>query len=115
MFENEPASAEQTGEIQERARARQALILGGLPEKVVLAVEARHEHVDWRALSVGIDDLFMAEGGGLGVKRFWLTPDDQGVTPIQALESGTTPDVLAQQVHQHTVRVQYAKLGIRRA
>lgn len=67
-------------------RAREAVLLGGLPEKVVRAAE-RQEDVDWRPLAAAMDTLFVATGGALGVRQFWISPQESldGRAPVDVL------------------------------
>lgn len=67
-------------------RARTAVLLGGLPEQVARKAE-RHNEVDWRVLAAAMDSLFMATGSTLGVRRFWISPQDSlnGRAPVEVL------------------------------
>ena len=67
-------------------RARAAVLVGGLPERVAQAAD-RHGEVDWRLLAAALDTLFMATGSNLGVRSFWISPQDSlsGHAPVEVL------------------------------
>ena len=70
----------------EAQRARAVVLHVGLPEQVARAAD-RNGEVDWSILAAAMDTLFMSTGSTLGVRRFWISPQDSlgGRTPIDVL------------------------------
>ncbi|HEU5142266.1 MAG TPA: hypothetical protein VFU04_03815, partial [Solirubrobacterales bacterium] len=86
-------------------QARAAVLLGGLPEQVARAAERRGE-VDWRPLAAAMDTLFMATGSGLGVRKFWLSPQDSlsGRAPIEVLPRKDGPRQVEEAAYRASAR-----------
>ncbi len=92
--------------------ARMAVILGGVPETVVLRAE-KYGEVDWRPLAGETDGLSMA-GGHLDLKRFWRTPhpDLAGRTPLDALDGPAAARRVAGLVRDRTWAINRARVGV---
>jgi hypothetical protein len=108
MSEQSPfESAEE--EQKARARARVALLIGGLPEKTLIAVEKRLDDVDWRILAAAQDTLFMATNSVLGIRQFWALPTDDGRTLLEAMETTDPPDQFTSRMYEHVAMIQERK------
>jgi hypothetical protein len=92
------------------AQARSVVLVGGLPESVARAAE-RHGEVDWRPLAAALDSLFVARGGGLGVRRFLLSPHASlsGRAPVEVIERGGVESV-ALAAYRESTRVELEKM-----
>lgn len=86
-------------------RARAAVLIGGLPEQVARAAD-RNGQVNWRPLADAMDTLFMASGGALGVRRFWISPQDSlsGRAPVDVLLSDGGPRQVEQAAYRASAR-----------
>jgi hypothetical protein len=86
-------------------RARAAVLIGGLPEQVARAAE-RDGGVEWRPLAAAMDTLFMAAGGGLGVRKFWISPQDSlsGRVPVDVLLRDDGPRQVEQAAYRASAR-----------
>jgi hypothetical protein len=93
-------------------RSRSAVLLGGLPEPAADATDRRGE-VDWPTLAAAMDSLFMASGGTLGVRRFWLTPQDSlgGLAPIDVLPREGGQRLVEEAAHRASAEASALRAG----
>jgi len=110
MSESELHS-ESEQEKRDRVSARNAVEVGGLATETMVKVEDRLGDVDWRGLAVAQDSLFMATNGTLGIRNFWATPEDDGRTPIEAMETTDTPDQLALRMLHCVTKIVERRVG----
>ena len=92
--------------------ARAAVLLGGVPEGVVVHAE-RGGDVDWRILAGELDGLSVATGGQHAVHAFWRTPHHElaGRTPLEALDGPASARLLADLVRNRAAAISWARVG----
>ena len=93
-------------------RSRSAVLLGGLPERAAAAADRRGE-VDWPTLAASMDSLFMVSGGTLGVRRFWITPQDSlgGRAPIDVLPQEGGQQLVEEAAYRASAEVAALRAG----